>query len=265
MKSKNAKIIFSVLGVLSIISVGFYYYRAEISLYAWNNYHIFPQMVMAFNEDATLALEVGNYYFNVYSNGVYDLKKAEYHFERALMLDLYVKDAWHQLARIDFLEGNFNGAIFKINKQIELHNDELMSSYYIRGLILGYMGRYDEAEENFLLFLEWDPKNWATHTDLAWVYFSGSEYQKSADIARAGLFYSQTNPWLLNMLGVALINTGEIDEAKKILEFALENANLLTETDWHKAYPGNNPNIGIQGLSEMKEAIQYNITLTVSN
>ena len=251
--------------IVTVLSGVFYYSRGEVSSYVWDNYHILPSVAMVFNNDATLSLEIGNHYFNAYGGGAYDLEKAKLYFNRALELDPNVKDAWHQLARIDFLEGNFNKALFKINTQIELHGDGLMSSYYIRGLIFGYMELFSEAEKDFLVFLEWDKKNWAVHNDLAWVYFSEGEYQKAVDIARKGLLYNKINPWLLNILGVSLINVGEIVEAKKILELALENADILDEADWHKAYPGNNPNVGIQGLNEMKEAIQYNIALTVGN
>ena len=131
---------------------------------SWNTFKI-PQLFLLVNKDADLAVSIGNYYFNVNNEGAYNLKKAKYYFNKALELDLDVSDAWHQLARINFLAGNFGDALLEINKQIEIHGDELMSSYYIRGLIYGFMDEYEMAEKDFLIFAEWDEGNWAVYND----------------------------------------------------------------------------------------------------
>lgn len=88
------------------------------------------ELSLAINPDARFTLYLGNYYFNVYGDGVYDLVRAEKFFYKALELDPRVPDAWHQLARIDFLRGKFRSALDKINWQIELHGDSFMASYY---------------------------------------------------------------------------------------------------------------------------------------
>lgn len=212
---------------------------------------------------AGLSLRAGNYYFNVYGDGVYDLDKAQKYFNLALKIYPKVPDAWHQLARIDFLRGDYAAALQKINKQIEIHGDNFMASYYIRGLIYGYAGRLDEAEKDFLKFLEWDSKNWAAHNDLAWIYFQKGDYDSARTIAQKGLVFAPANPWLLTIYGASLINLEQKEEARIALEQALNEALKLTEKDWHRAYPGNDPRIAGRGIKEMISAIQFNLGLIV--
>lgn len=236
--------------------------KEKVGKFVWSLYKN-PTIVLALNGDASQALEIGNYYFNAYGNGVYDLERAGKYFEKALELDPLVLDAWHQLARIDFLNGNFNDALFKINKQIELHGKNQMAAYYIRGLIHGYRREFNEAANDFLIFLEWDPKNWATHTDLAWVYFQKGDYANAEKIAQQGLGYFPDNPWLLNMRGISLLNLGNKTETESLLTRALEEARKLTVDNWEKAYPGNDPNVAARGLAAMIEAIEFNLALAV--
>ena len=211
--------------------------------------------------DADLSMEIGAYYFNLYGVGEYDLIRAEHYFKRAITLDPEVPDAWHHLARIDFLNGNFHEAIEKINRQIEIHGDDFIASYYIRGLVYGFMGDYKNAEEDFLIFLELTPGNWAALNDLAWVYFQSGQYEKTLATVEGGLVVEPDNTWLLNMKGLALLNLKRPNEARVFFEKARTQAALLSEEDWHQAYPGNNPSVATQGLFEMRKAIEHNMTL----
>lgn len=245
----------------AIIIGGVYYYRAEISLYTWDNYRLFPQTTIVLSGDADFAVEIGNYYFNGLHNGVYDLEKAEKYFKVALAIDPEVKNAWFQLSRIDFLRGDFYLALWKINKQIEIHGDSKDNVYYIRGLIYGYDRQFEKAEKDFITFLKYREKSWAGYNDLAWIYFQQGKYEKAEEAARDGLVYHPTNMWLLTMRGVSLLNLGRKEEARGELEEALTGAKKLTEEDWHMAYPGNDPRIAKQGLSEMVKAIEHNIAL----
>jgi tetratricopeptide (TPR) repeat protein len=220
-----------------------------------------PSVAFLFDETAPRARDIGNYYFNVDGSGSYNLEKARDYFETAIELDPQIIDAWHQLARIDFLEGDFARSLFKINKQIELHGTNFMASYYIRGLVLGYMGQYKNATEDLALFLTWDTSNWAAYNDLAWLYFSEGEYRDALDAADKGLQHAPENPWLLNIRGVSLLNLGEYDDARNSLQKAYEKAELLTDRDWHKAYPGNYPSDSSRGLEEMRVAIMHNLEL----
>ncbi|KKS38293.1 MAG: hypothetical protein A3G49_02530 [Candidatus Sungbacteria bacterium RIFCSPLOWO2_12_FULL_41_11] len=242
------------------VFVLFFYFQPDIGNFLWKEAG-FPRLAVFVYPDAKFAVNIGNYYFNVGGKGDYDLARAEKFFRYALFLNSRVPDAWHELARIDFLRGDFAGALEKINKQIALHGDLFMASFYIRGLINGYAGNFDEAERDFKKFLEWDKTNWAVHNDLAWIYFQKGDYKKTEEIARAGLEFNRGNIWLLISLGVALLNQEKKEEARKILEEAGMAATLLSETDWQKAYPGNNPLWAKTGLEKMKETIEFNLGL----
>lgn len=256
---KKVAQVFLIVGF--ILFVGVYANREEVVPFIWQKFHLFPELTVSLGQSAPLAVEIGNYYFNAGGEGVYDLKMAKKYFEKALELDPLVPDAWHQLARIDFLNGNFNSALLKINKQIELHRENHMASYYIRGLIHGYSGEFNEAVDDFLTFLKWDPINWAVYNDLAWIYFQAGDYKNTEVIAQYGLSYFPDNPWLLNIRGISLINLGDKEGARDVLGKALKEAGKLTVNDWKRAYPGNAPNIAEKGLAEMIEAIEFNLTL----
>ena len=254
----NTQLIF--YGACVLVAVSLFVCRARVGLGIWRVAHV-PEISLFLDQDAMLALDIGNYYFNVRGNGAYDLNKASLYFKRALEIDPHVPDAWHQLARIDFLRSNFYGAYDKINKQIALHGNSLMASYYIRGLINGFLGNTDAAEIDFKKFLAWDTKNWAAHNDLAWIYFSQGDYANTEAVAREGLASNSGNAWLLTSLGVALLNQGKKEEARMALADALAASDKLTVADWHHAYPGNDPLLGDTGLAKMREVIRQNLAL----
>lgn len=239
-------------------------FRIKIGEQIWQTLRL-PQPALFFNSKADFAVEIGNYYFNVYKDGTYDLDSAEKYYKKALKLDSNVSDAWHQLARINFLRGNFNAALSQINKQIEIHGSSFMASYYIRGLINGFLGNFKQAENDFKFFLIWDNKNWAAHNDLAWIYFKEGDYKKVEEIARSGLEWNKNNPWLLTSLGVALINLNKKYEARAILNKALSEAKNLTAQDWQNAYPGNNPLVADKALAGMIKTIGFDLSLTGNN
>lgn len=251
--------LFLILPVL-IIGAGLIF-RKPIGLFVWKSLHV-PNAALFFYSDAKLALEIGNYYFNVYGDEIYDLQRADEYFVYALALDPDVPDAWHQRARIDFLNGRLRIALDKINTQMALHGDSLMASYYIRGLIYGYLGKFDLAENDFQKFKVWDPTNWAIYNDLAWIYFQKGDFVEAEKSAREGLIRSNSeSPWLLTALGVALLNLERKDEARQTLLKAEERIHALTERDWLKAYPGNNPDFASEGIEAMKKTVTKNLVL----
>jgi len=252
--------ILTILFSAAIVGVGFIY-SDSLARFVWKEYQ-FVKLATALNRnDALLFVKIGNYYVNVRNSGAYDLAEAEKYFMRALNTDPNIRDAWHQLARIDFLRGNLDGALEKINRQIDIHGESFMASFYIRGLIYGYRRDFYEAERDFNAFLEWSPANWAAHNDLAWIYFQKGDFEKAEATARRGMERAGENAWLLTSLGVALLNLGRNDEARSVLEKAMALAGGLDEADWMKAYPGNDPRLAGRGLALMKETITYNLGL----
>lgn len=256
--SKFIKILLiAILMALALIAV---MQPKSTGTFVWNNFK-FADLALFLNRDAALALKIGNYYFNVYGDGEYNLNKAEKYFYKSIEIDPKIPDAWHQLARIDFLRGDFQNALKKINKQIEIHGDSFMASFYIRGLISGFAGNYEQAENDFKKFIDWDPKNWAAYNDLSWIYFKKGDHKNMEIAALKGLEFAPKNPWLLNSLGASLLNQNKTVEAKNAFLKAKGGAESLSEQDWHKAYPGNDPKSAKNGLESMKEAIELNLRL----
>lgn len=216
-------------------------------------------------QSASDAFKCGNHYFGVYGPAGYDVVKAEYYFGQAIKLDPTLPDVWHQYARIAFLRGDFSTALYRINMQFKERGDELMASYYIRGLIEGYAHDYASAEKDFLKFLAWDPNNWAANNDLAWVYFAQGKYvdvvKRLHGFATTGL----SNPWLLTTDAMSLYNLGDKKTAYEELLKARNAASKLSEADWIHAYPGNDPAVAGKGLSAFRKTIEDDIDLVENN
>ena len=228
-----------------------------LAISIWQQTHFASLATFLATRDAALRFEIGNYYFG---GGAYNTQKAEEYFKKALEIESDIQGAHYQLARVYFIRGDFYTALNEINKEIELYPD-FKRSYYVRGLIYGYAKQPDKATADFKEFLKWKPESWAGHNDLAWVYFMKGDYKNSAETAREGLVSSPNNVWLLNSLGVALLNEGKLTEAKEALTKAQTAAEAMTLADWGKSYPGNNPSVYGDGLDAMRASIKRNLAL----
>ncbi len=225
-----------------------------------------------FELESKTAFEKGEYYFNSddEEGGVYDIVKAQQYYEEAIALNPRGnKLVWYQSGRIDFINGNFDRALEKFATQIEYFGDEVPNVYYMIGLTYGYKARltndpqdWKQAEDNFIKAVEFFNKAPWAYVDLAWIYFSQGKFGEMKPVLEKGLSVDSNNPWLLNMYGLALFNTGDTDLAREYFIFAQEMAEKLTVTDWGKSYPGNNPEIWEKGLEEFKSMIAKNRALT---
>ena len=232
-----------------------------------------PHSVTAEKLTAADAFNLGQYYFNHgdSADGTYDLVKARYYFEQAAAKDPAGNLlTWHQLGRIDFLEGQFDSALYHFNKQLEYFGDELPNVYYMLGLTHAYMARdsgrsesWRLAEDSFINYLKHDPKSPWAKVDLGWIYFAEGRYEEMLPLLETGLFDHPDNPWLLNMYGLALLNTGSPGEALGYFQRAKIEADKLTIEDWGKSYPGNDPRVWARGLGEFRTIIQKNIDLVI--
>lgn len=219
--------------------------------------------------------ELGQYYFNhgKYADGTYDLYKARSYFEQAATENPSAYPIlWYQLGRVDFLLSRFDSAIAKFEKQIEYFGDKPIAVYYMLGLTYGYKARdkggeenWESSAENFLKYLEHNPISPWAKVDLSWVYFSQGRFDEMLPILDSGLEDWPSNAWLLNMKGLALLNTGDTVEAEKQFELAKLSAEILTPEDWGKSYPGNDPKAWSRGLEEFRSAIDKNLELTKTN
>ena len=200
---------------------------------------------------------LGQYYFNHgdQADGTYDRVKAQHYYEQAIATDPAQHVLlWHQLGRIHFLEGRFPEAIAAFEEQIAHHGDALPNVHYMLALTYGYQARdtdeqlaWQKAEEHFLTYLTYDQLSPWARVDLAWIYFAQGKYEEMRELLEIGLTYRADNPWLLNMYGLALLNTGEPAKAEQYFTWALREAETLTVEEWGRSYPGNDPAIWGRG------------------
>ncbi len=216
--------------------------------------------------------DTAQYYFNQDEDPAppYDLEKAEYYFKKAIEEDPASNPLlWYQAGRVDFINGNFNEALLKFDTQIQYFGDQVPNVYYMIGLTngfkartTGYEGDWKKAEEGFqksITFFRGAP--WP-YVDLAWIYFSQGKYTDMKPLLEEAFTYDSNNAWLLNMYGLALLNTGDRMMAHEYFLFAQEQAEKLTVKDWSKSYPGNDPRLWDLGLQEFKSLIAKNVTLS---
>lgn len=215
---------------------------------------------------------LGQYYFNQDENpdGAYDLTLA-YEYYQADIDDERTQNplSWYQMGRIDFLRGHFFAAIHNFERQLEYFNDEVPNVYYMLGLTYGYKARQTESAEDWELAevyfkqaVDYFPDQPWPKVDLAWIYFAQGKYEAMLPILEDGLNQHSQNAWLLNMYGLALLNTDQPAEAHEYFLAAKASAEQVTVEEWGRNYPGNNPNSWPIGLREMREAIDHNIAVS---
>jgi tetratricopeptide (TPR) repeat protein len=263
--SKYIKFIFSVF-VFAVFAIGI------DSTYQYHSSQNDPWLLQKYRLLTMTPFELGQYYFNHgdSADGTYDLQKARLYFEEAIKEGPKSNNLlWYQLGRIDFLEGKFDDAINKFNRQIEYFGDQYSNVYYMLGLTYGYKARktgneedWRHAEENFHTYLKYDPLSPWARVDLAWVYFSQGKYEEMKPILENGLESMPQNPWLLNMYGLSLLNLGNKAKAREVFFRAQAEAQRLTTSDWGLVYPGNNPSFWKQGIEEFRSLIDKNLALT---
>ena len=210
--------------------------------------------------------EKAEFYF---SSENYDLSLARYYYEAAIKTDPRGNPLqWHQLGRIDFLEGEFDAALQNFDKQTEYFDDEIPNVYYMYGLVYGFRAdlysRKDDfyqAEKYFLTFLEYEPESPWARVDLAWIYFSQRKFEDMQIALDPVYEQQQDNPWFLNMYGLALMNTGQVEEAVSKLTLAVKLSDAVTPADWSRVYPGNSPTDWETGVNEFNQVLRLNLAL----
>jgi len=250
-----------IVAICSILLFGFLFSRDLLARFAWQKYHSPATALVLASQDTKLLMQLGNYYFN---GGAYDLARAKKAYEKTLRVDSKILWGHYQLGRIYFVEGKFDSALEEIERELEA-NPENLRSLYVRGLIYGYRGQAGDlakAEADFQRFTQWIPGEWGGYNDLAWILVKSGKYEESKNaILRAfeNVPNGRENPWLWNSLGVAFLNMGKGNEAKVAFENALRYSEGITETEWRKAYPGNNPASAGEGPQAFRNAIEENL------
>ena len=204
------------------------------------------------------AYAYGAYHFDARDAHVYDLNRAESFFYRARNIDPQLPLVEHQLARIAFLRGDFFTALQRVDTELS-RDKPAASSYYLRGLIKGFMEDYDGAALDYKKYIESDPTNWAATNDLAWVFLKANRPQDALEAINNIIDGWPHNPWLLNSKAIALSELGRNAEALVSAKAAETEVVKLSEEAWSSAYPGNDPLIAAQGLAAFKKAVGDNV------
>lgn len=220
----------------------------------------FESLELSLAPSASRAYEMGSRHFNSRDAAHYDIVRAVELYSQALAIDPQYPYARHQLARIAFLRGDFSKALRLIDAELALSPEPATpSSHYVKGLILGYVGRFPESAIEYEKYLSSDPTNWAAINDYAWVLISDGKARKAVDVTLKGLNVHPDNPWLLNSSAIALYEIGLRDAAEEQSKKAMYSIMTRTEQDWLQAYPGNDPLVALEGLHAFQDSLIHNM------
>jgi tetratricopeptide (TPR) repeat protein len=239
------------IGIFALLVLGLLFRVQMLDLY--------EDAAYKFDSSPQRAFAYGERHFDAQNANEYDIRRAAYFFALAAAQDPTLPYLYHELARISFLEGDFKTALARINFQISLHGDSEPNSYYIRGLIEGYMGDYAPAAKDYEHFLQFDPNDWAAMNDYAWVLLKANRPQDAVRVTLQGLTLFPDNPWLLNSNSIALYEIGDLKDAYSQAQHAVQGSQRLTQSQWLHAYPGNDPGIAAEGVAAFQKAAADNM------
>ncbi len=229
------------------------------------NKNIHEDIMLRVAPSAERALRYGEAHLDASHSESYDIDRAEMLFLRAQRLNLKLPLVQHQLSRVSFLRGDFDQALKYIENELSSNPTPSNTSHYMRGLILGYMDRFDEAAISFETYLRTDSKNWAAINDYAWVLLKAGRTQEALIAVDWGLLFWPDNVWLLNSKATALFEMGRTEKAYMTIAHAHEILHTLDEAEWSRAYPGNDPLIAREGVKVFNESVEENMhTISVA-
>lgn len=221
--------------------------------------HAWETVALTFDPSADRYYAYGARHFDGQFEKYYDIEKAEAYFTKTLEKDASHPYAHHQLARIAFLKGDFVTALSHINTQIEMHQDTVIAAFYIRALIYGFMTEYDLAIDDYETYRSFENFGWAASNDYAWVLLKDGRPNAAIKILNEALQYYPENAWLLNSFTIALYEAGHVEAARREAQKAIRAAAMVSQAQWHGAYPGNDPNVAFEGVLALQEAARMNM------
>lgn len=221
--------------------------------------HAREDLMLAVSPSAARAYAYGIRHLDARHAVDYDFERAAMLFTKAHEMDPRHPYVYHALARIAFLRGDLDAALGYIDAQIRYHSDVTPASYYMRGLIKGFMKDYNGAADDYGTYLELDPTNWAAATDRAWVLLQAGRPHEALSTIDSVYDLWRTNPWILNMRATALYETGDFALARETALEAARAVAVVTEEEWLRAYPGNDPLVAADGILQFQEAVRSNV------
>lgn len=213
------------------------------------------RIALAANEE--VAYQYAVKHFDAAHADDYDIDRAAVLFDRVYAMNPNHPYVQHQRARVAFLRSDFSVALMRIDEAVE--KGTTPSSYYMRGLIKGFMGDYEGAAKDYEMYLRTDPKNWAAITDYSWVLIKAGKPLEGLVALDWGLLYWPDNPWLLNTKATAHFDRGEYIKAKDAIMKAKSAVDSVTPDAWSRAYPGNDPLIAPQGVDVFRKSVEENM------
>lgn len=260
-KFLTGKHVFAVASVVLLVSFVFIYFIPITNTRAseWLWLHQYRSLALAVNRyDASLAMQEGFYYFG---GGTYDLDKATEAFRLAVQLEPTVLWGHYQLARIYFVQGKFDEARAEIQAELAGNPANLRALYEL-GLIEEAQHNYSAAVDDFRQFIAWAPSEWGGYNDGAYVLAEMGKYDESEALINQALKNvpdAGKNPWLLNSLGLAELNSAQYAKAVASFETAQEAAKTLTQEEWITAYSSNDPAAAAASIAAFQKAIAENL------
>jgi len=261
----------ALMGIVIALAVLFYTPASTVAArYAWSRGYAGELALVLDKRDAALAFAIGEYYFGNQSAigtpraRLYDLSLAEKAYGKAIEINPSIASAHYMRARIEFVHADFNAAIADLNTELSLYPTN-KRTLYMRGLTHVYRGLPGDlslAEDDFKAFIIWAPREWAGYNDLAFVLAKENKYTEAAKVLKEGIAKADggaANPWLWDALGVMELNLNENKAALASLIKAQALAAPLTNIDWQRAYPGNNPSVSHSGIEAIKSGIARNV------
>lgn len=203
---------------------------------------------------------VGNLFFGKMPS-LYNVTLAQFFFARSSypFIGKTPPYAHYQLSRTYFIKGELSNALLEAHEELKKF-PENKRTHYILGLTYAYLNMENQAILEFSKFIEWKPESWAARNDKAWLEFRIGKIDDAIATIEP-VTHLTNNPWVQNTYGTLLMNKKRYQKAKQALLYAQAAATSMTEEDWGKAYPGNDPRVYSVGLSAMRNSIESNLKL----
>ncbi len=231
-----------------------------IALILASSERVKDRVALRFDRTASHAFTLGTHHLDTTNRDEYNIDEAMYFFQEAASIDPSYPLVHHQIARIYFLQGRYSQALESVNKELANNpQGTFASSYYLRGLIAGYMQDYDSAVRDYKKYVELNPSGWEGRVDYAWVLIKTKDYKTALDTIDDGLIAWPENPWLLSVRATTLFEMGRLEEAHATVRAAALAAEGITPEIWLRAYPGNNPDAAAVGIETIRSSIAKNV------
>jgi len=166
--------------------------------------------------------------------------------------------AHYQLSRTFFIQGQLDRALYEAYEELRFYPDNVRT-YYILGLTYGYLNQEREAILAFSEFIKKHPSSWAARNDMAWLQFRIGDVEGAYITIKPVVWID--NPWVQNTYGTIMMNLGDYEAAEEAFLKAQQVASRMTEQEWGRAYPGNDPRIHAVGLQAMLKSISTNLMI----